>query len=257
MLKYQEVPNILVNQTLNSTNKSGKDTTYVTLTVEGYETSVMLLLSQLRWTWTGWALLTAIFYRSGQNMVIQPWTRIDDFNATASPTDFAGATPKGKPGLSCANPGAPVPGVTGSGVGSPSVVRFTPDMWNTGKQPNPFGTGPGLSPKEILLHEMVHGYRQMAATFQCAATPDQPGYDTVEEFMAILISNMFRSEQKQAGLRADHAGFKALPAAQVDPAGFLAFGQNKTRALQLAAEHPQLVANLKKVPAAFNPMKLV
>ena len=273
MVTFQEVPNIQIWGTITTTRKSStnpKDTETVTMEAPGYEERVGLMLKNIRWSWTGWALLVAIFKLGSHKMIIRPWTnfpKIDptkgvmpvakNVNATASPTDFKGATPKGQQALSCGvNPGTPVAGVVGTGSGSDTVVAFSPEMWTVDGS-NPLGTGPGISANEILVHEMTHGFRQMAGKLICNATPDQAGYDTSEEFTAILVSNMYRSEMKMAGLRQDHWGFQKLPVDQEDPATFLKVGANKARASQFYSEHREFGGNLKKVSAPFNPIKLL
>jgi hypothetical protein len=129
-------------------------------------------------------------------------------------------------------------------------------MWTVDGS-NPLGTGPGISANEILVHEMTHGFRQMAGKLMCNATPDQAGYDTSEEFVAIVVSNMYRSELKMAGLRRDHWGFVKLPPDQENPATFLKVGSNNARIQQFYNEHREFAGNLKKVSAAFNPFKLL
>ena len=276
MLKFAEVPNIHIHGTLttvrpNPTNPKQPES--VTMEAPGYETRIMLLLSRLRWTWVGWSLLAAIYRLGKFTMRIQPWTNLPvtdskgvapvpkNINATAGPTHFQSATPKGKPGLYCGSDpsqgivaGAPVPGVTGTGSGSDTVVAFSPEMWTVDEGKHPLGVGPGITAKEILFHEMVHGYRQMSGKMQCTATPDQPGYDTAEEFMAILVSNMLRSELGLKGLRKDHWGFQAMAPGDEDPAKFAAIGNNKARIKQFCSEHPDLAANLKKAKIKFNPL---
>jgi hypothetical protein len=214
--------------------------------------------------------MVAIFKLGGRKMTIRPWTNLPkvdpvkgvmpvakNMNATAGPTNFSAATPKDKQALSCGvNPGTPIEGFKGTGEGSDTIVAFSPEMWTVDGS-NPLGTGPGISAKEILLHEMTHGFRQMAGKMLCNATPDQPGYDTSEEFMAILVSNMYRSELKMPGLRKDHWGFQKLPIDQEDPATFLKVGNNKARLSQFYAEHHDFGDNLKKVPAPFNPLKVL
>jgi hypothetical protein len=191
-----------------------------------------------------------------------------NFNATAGPTDWKKATPKGQTALQCGGPNQnkPIAGVTGDGTGSDTVVKFTPAMWVTSDVTAAFGSanaaGPGVKKDEILLHEMIHGMRQMTGTSRCGATPDNPGLDTIEEFMAIVISNIYRSELRLSDLRKDHRGFLALEADLTDPQKFIDKDKDKAtsnhkRLLQLKSEHPDLCNNLKKVPAVFNPFVLI
>jgi hypothetical protein len=282
MLQFHEFPNILIHP---GEFKSKNGSTEVVFSIEGYQTEVMILLSKLRWKWTGWAVMCEILRNNPRKMRVEPYlagmqslsptdTRDQaiqklktNFNATAGPTDWAKATPKGQAALSCggANQNQPF-GVTGIGSGSDSVVKFTPAMWETSDVTAAFGAtnaaGPGVKKDEILLHEMVHGMRQMTGTSLCAATPDNAGLDTVEEFMAIVISNVYRSELGFRDLRADHRGFAKLAADLTDSQKFLDKDKdqptsNFKRMQQLKKEHPRLCENLAKVTATFNPFKLI
>jgi hypothetical protein len=53
------------------------------------------------------------------------------------------------------SPGQPAD--IGTGTGSDTEIRFSPSTFTAPGAP----TGPGARPDEILLHEMVHGLRQM------------------------------------------------------------------------------------------------
>ncbi len=283
MKSFHEFPNILIHSGKFTSKRGNTETTFE---IENYFLDVMLLLTKIRWKWTGWAVLCEILRQSGKRMVIRPYLKgmeslaptdtkaqalaklKRNFNATAGPKNWETATPKGKSVLQCGGPNQnqPIAGLNGKGGGSDTIVSFTPAMWVKSDVKGAFGAanaaGPGIKKDEILLHEIVHGMRQMVGVMQCAATPDHPGLDTVEEFMAIVISNVYRSELKLSGLRADHRGFKNLPAELHDPKKFVFKDKNKPtsnykRLKQLKIQHPNLVTNLKKVPAAFNPFKYI
>ena len=276
-------PNILLHKGV-FTSKNGN--TEVTFSIDGYYFDTMCLLTKLRWKWTGWAVFCEILRQAGKKMRIMPYmdgvnslspTDTKDqaiaklkqnFNATAGPTDWSKSAPKGQTVLQCGGPtqNQQIGTLVGDGTGSDVVVNFTPAMWTKGDVTAAFGAanaaGPGVRKEEILLHEMVHGMRQMTGTARCAAVPDNPGMDTVEEFMAIVISNVYRSEQNLPGLRADHWGFAALSADLSDSNKFVNNSKdgatsNSKRLQQLKHEHPQLCENLKKVQATFNPFQVI
>lgn len=287
-LPLSDITNILLHK---GEYKSKNDNTEVTMTIEGYYLDVMLLLTRIRWKWTGWAVVTEIWRQRNRVMKIQPYnrgleslsptdTRVQaiqklktNFNATAGPTDWTKSAPKGQTVLSCGGPNQNQAlkdtsnnNLIGDGTGSDTIVNFTPAMWVSSDVAAAFGAanaaGPGVRKDEILLHEMVHGMRQMTGTSLCSATPDNPGLDTVEEFMAIVISNMYRSENNMPGLRADHWGFVPLSGDLSDSQAFIDKDKDKPtsnykRLLQLKREHPDLCSNLKKVPSTFNPFKLI
>lgn len=283
MQPLTDFPNIILHK---GVYKSKNGNTEVTFSIEKYYINVMMLLTKIRWKWTGWAVFCEIWRQRDKIMKIQPYLDgmmalsptdtkeqavkklRENFNATAGPTDWEKATPKGKDVLYCGGPNQnkKIEGWKGKGKGSDSIVKFTPDMWVTSDVAAAFGagnaSGPGVQKDEILFHEIVHGMRQMKGTMQCGATPDNPGLDTVEEFMAIVISNVYRSELNLPDLRADHHGFKKQHTDLNDPQKFIDKDKEKAtsnykRLLQLKSEHPELVNDLKRVPAKFNPFKLI
>lgn len=291
MQPLTEFPNILLHKG-EFTSKNGN--TEVTFSIDNYYFDTMCLLTKLRWKWTGWAVFCEILRHSNKKMRIVPYldgvqsllpTDTQDqaiaklkknFNATAGPTDWEKSAPKGQTVLQCGGPNQNKPiqksflffnwDMKGDGTGSDVEVNFTPAMWVDSDVRAAFGApnvgGPGVSKEEILLHEMIHGMRQMSGTARCAAVPDNPGMDTVEEFMAIVISNVYHSEQNLPGLRRDHWGFLPLSPDQSDPNKFVNDNKdnptsNYKRLQQLKLEHPRLCENLKKVQARFNPFQLI
>ncbi len=272
MIRFADVQNIIITGTLiRFTPKPKGPPDSVEMSVDGYETDVMLLLSRLRWTWTGWALMMDI-WRAAKTMLVIPWSQLpyldpvkktwEGFNATAGSVTF----PK------LADGPVDVDKIQNAAYNAKNntLVRYNPAMWTADAvaqvrfiaKPADFKLAPGVQKEEILLHEMVHGLRQMRGTTDFSTPKDQPHFDTVEEFMAIVVSNVYRSEMKRPGLRRDHWGFEALPAAQQDPQTFLdqpATGgdSNKSRMLQFKRDNPEFFNDMKKSPAAFNPFKLL
>jgi len=273
VIRFADVKNIVVTGTIirytakPKGEKGPPDS--VEMSVDGYETDVMLLLSRLRWSWTGWALLKDI-WRTSKTMLIIPWNELPyldrrewkGFNATSGSV----YVPKidDKPGP------VNMDQIYNTAAGNNALVRFNPAMWNGDAlaavgfiaKAADFKQAPGVGKDEILLHEMVHGLRQIHGTTDSHKPADAPNMDTVEEFMAIVVSNMYRSELNRPGLRADHHGFAPLPAEQEDPQVFLnqagSGGEsNLSRMQQFKRENPNLCADLKGSPAKFNPFKLV
>jgi hypothetical protein len=88
------------------------------------------------------------------------------------------------------------------GTGSNCDIHFTPGR--------PHEVGPGAKPDEVLLHELVHASRDMRGVrFKGSMNGD---FDNEEEFIAILIDNIYLSEKGQTDIRANHKGHKRLPA---------------------------------------------
>jgi hypothetical protein len=71
---------------------------------------------------------------------------------------------------------------------------------------------PGDGPGEILLHEMVHALRMLSGVFSDPNFTANPHMDDVEEFYAITVQDVYRSERGFLQLRRDHWGHQALSA---------------------------------------------
>src|SRR5262249_2212673 len=148
----------------------------------------------------------------------------------------------GKRPLACSNTpntatGGVLPGNSvGTGTGSDVLIRYSPDTWKGASADKPGSDGP-----EILFHEMCHGVRQMNGKMYCSSMADNPGYDTYEEFFAIVVSNMYRSEKGMNVLRKDHGGFQPLPPELTDPDKFLQSGSNWDHIHKAVEEDPKKV----------------
>lgn len=275
MLRFAEVRNIvIVGSIIRYTEKKKGEKgppDSVEMSVDGYETEVMILLSQLRSSFAGWALLMDI-WRTHKTMLIIPWNELPYTDTTTNTKEGFNATsqqvyaPKIDDGPGPVN----MDQVRASGRGNNALVRFNPNMWTSAAlayegfiaSPARFTQAPGVLKDEILLHEMVHGLRQIRHTTDYHKPVDNPNWTTVEEFMAIVVSNVYRSEKGRPGLRKDHAGFVALPAAQEDPQVFLnqpgsGRDSNLSRMREFKSDNPLFFEDLKKSPARFNPFKLV
>jgi hypothetical protein len=274
MLRFGDVRNVVITGTIvRYTPRPNGPPDSVTMSVEGYETDVNALLTSIRWTWAGWALMMDIWRCRRRNMLIIPWSELPHYNRATNSWDGFNATaqPVTMPEL-VDNP-VDMGEVRAAAADAPrhALVRYNPAMWNpqtvagVGFVPSAadFRQAPGVERDEILLHEMVHALRQMRGTTDFHQPLDAPHYDTVEEFMAIVVSNVFRSERHRPGLRRDHWGFQALPAdQQADPNVFLSAASvggdsNRARMLQLRRDGEQFFNDMKRSPAAWNPFRLM
>jgi hypothetical protein len=199
--------------------------------------------------------------RSGHKTLIVP---TQPYNTTTEPvgstewlkrtSNWKDATQAETPPLYCADgpvenrnmTGTPLPHEPrGSGRGSDTVIWFTPqDYIKTSSLP-------GGRPDEVLLHEMVHALRMEMGLNLCLAMDD--GFDTVEEFYAILIANIYRSECGYRDLRANHNGKQMLAAPLTDDSRF--YKQWKDKIDRLCREMSALCNVLAAVPCAFNPIR--
>jgi Effector protein len=217
-----------------------------------YEREVTQNLDTILATQTGVAVLNGIGGRRHSAMYIRPYHDKGDgpFNATATPTDLTAATMRDTVALDRYGnmPGPGKPRVTGTGTGSDSIVNYTPSIFTAGSG----GAGqPGAPADEILLHEMVHGLRQMMGRSVKERVAGNAGMHNYEEFSAIVISNIYRSERGLPGLRQDHQGFVPLAGALTSPATFKATFSQYISYMNI--EMPDMCDRLRKVTCAFNP----
>ena len=217
-----------------------------------YENDVVAGLTRLVKTYIGWCVINEIFFLSTRKMLIIPYKPTPTggaFNATATADDLRAATMKDTTALSGTGQlPAPDDRVVGTGTGSDTTIRFSPSIF-AGVAGAP--TGPGATPDEILLHEMLHGLRHMMGRAVKEGVVGSPGMDNYEEFAAIVVSNMFRSERGLTQLRKDHHGFIPLTGTLASTAGFKsAFSSYLT---YMSMEQPRFCHNLRQAGLAFNP----
>jgi hypothetical protein len=148
----------------------------------------------------------------------------------------------------------------GTGGGTDATVRFTPGVWaeTTGqcRQPGSKFHGPGSAPDAVLFHELVHAYRIMTGT-QLKSTLTVDGYANQphEEFVAILLTNVFLSDQTKGGdLRSfEHAAYGVL----ADPKGFMGRKGNAALVRSFCGDLvvKPFLTDLSSVGCDFNPIR--
>lgn len=218
-----------------------------------YERRICELLAQIGSKKTGRAVLRAIQLQTvdGYGLRIEPYPiKQPDRtpNADAGPEPRIGKRRAGREGRR-----------------RDSTVRFTPAHWGKadpalhrlGLAGSTYGHGPGNEPDEMLLHEMVHGLRIMsgvaAGPYSRRAVPGQAQYDTMEEFYAILVANIYRSEWRRPGLRWDHSRF--FISHDITDEAFLKTERNRRHLRQLRRQNRSLFDGLSDVDAPFNPTR--
>jgi Effector protein len=125
-------------------------------------------------------------------------------------------------------------------------IQYSPDRWAM----DDCGWYPGQRPEEVLCHEMVHASRNL----NDAAYDDTP-LDLMgdyEEFLAVLITNMFRSEMGAKKFHRDYV-YKLL-VDQQEAELFLSSKSQYITALKSLLDD-QLVAAVTGVNTAFNPFR--
>jgi hypothetical protein len=175
-----------------------------------YEAAVSVVLDRIGGTKTGAAVIQEMA-RTPHILKIIPLN--GEFNAYAGAASEQNAVIKGGIVRSGAN-GRPTlkdqKTQPGFGLGTSSPLWFDANTFirycRYGK-----GNKAGAKPDEVLFHEMVHAARVMHGIK--SAQPLRHGYDTEEEFYAILLANLYASETgRGVDLREDHQQFDPLRA---------------------------------------------
>jgi hypothetical protein len=210
---------------------------------------------QIRARAVGRAVLSEISITRPKTVTIRPYVPSDpdDYNAGEHDDDGPAATATGMPIL---NSKGIATGGGGTGKGSNALVDFTPDMWgvfSSGRSSTSQPTGPASDPDDVLLHELVHACRDVRGMSYMMAVSGN--YDNEEEYLAIVIVNVYLSEKGKTDLRANHKGHTVLK----DPDKFLDLKtvDLKPRVLieRLRQIHGTLYDSLSRIgpPVKFNP----
>ena len=136
-----------------------------------------------------------------------------------------------------------------------SVVLFTPATRASGCSNGKAAT----LPHEILVHELVHALRRISSHLHAHKVIDKlRPYTHTEEFLAILVTNIFISDvtnHHKTRLRADHQSHAVLDPELADSFRFFSLG---TRAFNVISafcdENSGFARMLANVPARFNPI---
>jgi len=166
-----------------------------------YRGDVLEQLGQIARRKAGKAVLAEIAAAKAGQLTITPFDSEDPAanNAEAVGADDTDATPLG---FEVRNEdGIRLPGKgQGTGKGTSSSIGYTPGMW--GPSGSAHAQGPGSLPDEILCHELVHAGRQMHGIQHNRSVSEF--YQNEEEYVAIIVTNIYMSEKKQTKMRAGH-----------------------------------------------------
>jgi Effector protein len=144
------------------------------------------------------------------------------------------------------------------GPGADVNIAYSPELW--GKTKNTVGSVfPGSGADAILHHELVHASRDLrGVTSQSSVS----GYKNVEEFMAVVITNIYMSETDPLGdLRGSYGDEKHPAIKLLNPDRFLDNWQHIHPAPRLllktfSIDQSELYEDLAflRVAAPFNPI---
>jgi hypothetical protein len=127
--------------------------------------------------------------------------------------------------------------MVGNGDGANSLIWYTPGMWDGKRRP----TGPAHQPDEVLYHELVHASREMRGVRTDFLV--NKGYDNLEEYLAVVLTNIYLSEKGQTVFAGNHGGSVTLQGEDAD--NFLHNAQN------VDVRPTMLIQNLKDYQPEF------
>jgi len=196
-----------------------------------WEEQIRLILNEIERTQCG-RLLIGDIHKNGHRMLIVPDPGTD-INAATYSTNARGAFPRGQFSDS-----------TGSGCST--IIELTPSNYSV-------RSGVFSAADTALFHEMCHGLHDMCGRSQANLTLGGD-FDTLDEFWAITLTNIYVSERHYPGLRADHHGRTQLEPRLCDSEAFYNWA---TEAVGLVCQSaPEFTRGIARVPASFNPIKV-
>jgi hypothetical protein len=148
------------------------------------------------------------------------------------------------------------PGETDEDDSGGPTIEFTPQYYdNPAEKPSSLRHA-----DEALLHELVHCVRELYRLdlddtldgFQPAPRLDQQ-YDNLGEFCAVVIANIYRSENVRPNLRRDHHGYLPLAKDLSIPSAFVDFWRPALLRIQSEFAHTAFFGCIARVTCAFNP----
>jgi hypothetical protein len=206
-------------------------------------------------------LLIAEFPTTRQITIYPPNQKVKnrggDTNAWAVPTDQKKSLARGV--VMFIDPSNALTEVDGEGGGSNVFIYFDPFARTAGCTGNPTGRQClSVEPNEVLLHELVHALRDAEGieTNQTWSMPQQR-YDNLEEFMAILLTNIYSSERGKTKFRQDHQDDATpLKDAWATSEGFLTDKLNNWGVGKFCTDHDALATAIAGLNISFNPVRV-
>ena len=221
--------------------------------IRKYEDRVLLLLQQIAKTRSGNALLNA----NRKSITIRPMNDPTQVNAYTT-NEAVSSTRKGSLVIACDGMGTVLAQRSGTGTGSSSTIEYSPETFTPGdplyhqnRQNGKHAMGShGLSPDEILFHELVHAIAASHGTLNC--TPMVDGFDNMDDFRAILFTNIYSSETGRK-LRKNHHGHSELVTDKFMPSNF--YETYKVQIKTCCQELAMLSQQLALVNCSYNPVR--
>jgi len=207
--------------------------------LENWDSQIQLCMAEIRRTRTGTALINAI-NAAPRIMVIVPDPGAD-INAETNFTNFSEAYPAGLKFVD--QHLRPLPPTVGGG--SCTIIKITPANYC-------YRSGVFSSADGGLFHEMCHGLHIMTGKL-LADRNLNGGFDNMDEFFAITLTNIYMSEKGYPHMRRDHHGREKLDDALSTSAGFYQRWGPQVKEICFSA--PALTNAIAMVEARFNPIR--
>jgi Effector protein len=114
----------------------------------------------------------------------------------------------------------------GLGGGADMVLQYTPNNWGAYREHYLSGqnlgpptglarsSGPGSDPDEVLYHELVHATRYLRGVL---SLKPMAGYKNEEEYLAVVVTNIYLSDKGLTALRGRYEADVALHLSTLDP----------------------------------------
>jgi hypothetical protein len=115
----------------------------------------------------------------------------------------------------------------------------------------------GHAPDQVLFHELIHAHRSASSL---SPSHDKllaglSGYWNGEEFLSVVLTNIYISETRGTGMRADYLSYGELTGPLSSSIGFFASSPQVLTILTRFSKDQEFLFNeLAKVKAAFNPL---
>ena len=140
----------------------------------------------------------------------------------------------------------------GTGKGASPTLSYDPDTkapqnaCSSGNCPTPRF----ILPRFVLFHELVHSMRQMKGCWMTGSVTLNKKPTTLEEGVAIVLTNMLMSEKGDNTLRADHTSLDTIGC---DPYTFVQDADAKKILARIKADHGGLYTYLKTLKTSYFP----
>jgi hypothetical protein len=209
-----------------------------------YEKQVIAQLNEIfRNNWTGWAVMCALT-DTGKSVKIVP-SHIPDF-ASATPADWDVWQQK----------------IPTSDLIKAKYVTVTYSPISCAEYPGCHtGQVAARRPDEVLLHELVHALRllQVRQEGRMFSGVGRWSYGNQEEFLAILVTNIYISEKKRGPLRGQWIYVPGerdvLSGEAATSEGFLKDAWRLGQVADLEMQERLLFNNIRNADAFFNPIR--